>query len=188
MSPITSLLLPILVAAVAVFVLSLIVQEAMPWHKTDYGNVPDDDAFLDEIRQHKIPPGDYIVPSPRLPDGRRNPAFIEKWAKGPSVMMTVIPPSASMARYLGLWFVFTLVVAAVGGWVTFSVVGPGGHGHAIFHYGALITFLIYSLSLGAWPLSIWYHRKWSTALKGVLDSILYGVATGIVFVWLWPKM
>ena len=186
MTPITSLVLPILVAAALVFVLSSIIQAMMPWHKSDYGNVPDDEAFLSAIRQLNVPPGDYLVPSPRLPGGARNPEFVAKWARGPSVMMTVIPPSASMGRYMGQWFAFTVLVAAIAAWVTGTIVGPGGNDHAVFHYGAIITFLSYSL--GAWPLSIWYHRKWSTALKGALDSIFYGVATGIVFTWLWPSV
>jgi hypothetical protein len=184
MTPITSLAVPILVATVVVFVLSLIIQTAMPWHKRDFDNVPDDDEFLGAIRQLNIPPGDYTVPSPRLPNGARNPEFVEKWAKGPSVTMTVIPPSDNMGRYMGQWFAFTLLVAAIAGWVTATIVRPGGDDHAVFHYGAIITFLCYSL--GAWPLSIWYHRKWSTAFKSAFDAILYGVATGMVFSWLWP--
>jgi hypothetical protein len=51
MTPITSLVPPILVAAVAVFVLSLIVQMELPWHKRDFDNVPDDDAVLNAIRR-----------------------------------------------------------------------------------------------------------------------------------------
>jgi hypothetical protein len=184
MTPITSLLLPVLVAAVAVFALSSIIQTFMPWHKRDYGNVPDDDAFLNAMRQLDVSPGDYIVPSPRLPSGGRNPDFVAKWATGPSVMMTVIPPSASMGRYMGQWFAFTLLVAAIAGWVTGTIVRPGGDGHAVFHFTAVITFLSYSL--GAWPLSIWYHRKWSTAFKSAFDALLYGMATGLVFSWLWP--
>lgn len=189
MIPIASLLLPVLAAAVAVFILSTIVQNVFPWHKTDFGNVPDDDALMNAMRELKVTPGDYMVPSPRLPSGDRNPAFVEKWAEGPSVVMTVIPPSDNMARYLAQWFAFTLLVAAIAAWMTSTIVGRGGgnaNTHAVFHYGAIITFLSYSL--GAWPLSVWYHRKWSTAVKGAIDALLYGVATGLVFVWLWPKL
>ena len=41
MTPFMSLLLPIAVTAVAVFILSMIVHLAMPWHKSDFANVPD---------------------------------------------------------------------------------------------------------------------------------------------------
>lgn len=187
MIPIASLALPILVAAVAVFVLSSIIHMAMPWHKSDYGNVPDDDAFMNAVRPLNIPPGDYTVPNPRLPGGGRNPEFMPKWSAGPSVNMTVMPPGPmSMGRYMGQWFAFTLLVSAITGWVTGTIVEPGEHHKAVLHYAAILTFLSYSL--GAWPLSIWYHRKWSTALKGAFDAVLYGVTTGLVFAWMWPKM
>lgn len=181
---IIALALPILAAAFDVFILSMVMQ-MMPWHKTDFGNVPDDEAVRKAIRDLGIAPGDYLVPSPRLPDGTRNPDFVAKWAEGPSVMMTVIPPSDSMGRYMIQSFLFTLLVAAIAGWLTGSIVAPGGSRHAAFHYGAIITFLCYTL--GAWPLSIWYHRKWSTALKSALDALFYGVTTGLIFSWLWPK-
>jgi len=186
MTPITSLVLPILAAAVAVFVLSSLVQGLMPWHKHDFAGVADDDAFIENIRRLNLPPGDYCVPSQRLPNGQRNPAFVDKWAKGPNVTMTVIAGSSSMARYMSQWFAFTLLVAAIAGWVTGSIVRPGSDHHPIFHYSAIVTLISYSL--GAWPLSIWYHRKWSTALWSTLDAALYGIATGMIFMWLWPKM
>jgi hypothetical protein len=37
MTPFMSLLLPIVLAAVAVFILAMIIHMAMPWHKSDYG-------------------------------------------------------------------------------------------------------------------------------------------------------
>jgi hypothetical protein len=56
---------------------------------------------------------------------------------------------------------------------------------AVFHFSAIVTACSYGF--GAWPLSIWYQRKWSTAFKGTLDGILYGLATGAVYMWMWPK-
>jgi hypothetical protein len=185
MSPV-SLILPVLAVAVTVFILSTVVQSVMPWHKSDFDNVPNDDDVLNAIRQLNIPPGDYCVPSPRLPDGSRNPDFVEKWAKGPSVTMTVIPGSDSMARYMGQWFAFTLLVAAIAGWVTCTIVERNNDHRSVFFYSAVITFISYSL--GAWPLSIWYHRKWSTAFKSAFDAVIYAAATGLVFGWMWPKM
>jgi len=34
--------------------------------------------------------------------------------------------------------------------------------------------------------SIWKGVAWSTTLKFVLDGLLYALATGAVFAWLWP--
>jgi hypothetical protein len=185
MTPFMSLLLPVVLASVAVFFVSMIVHMVLPYHKSDYGNVPNDDAAIEAIRSLKLAPDDYAVPNPRLPDGGKNPDFIANFERGPSFHMTVMNPGKmNMGRYMGTWFLFTLLIAAIAGWVTGSIVPPGGNRHAAFHYGAIITACCYGF--GAWPLSIWYHRKWSTALKGTLDAILYGLATGAVFMWMWP--
>ncbi len=66
MTPFMSLLLPIVLASVAVFIVSLIIHMAMPWHKSDYGNVPNDDAAIAAIRSLNLAPDDYAVPNPRL--------------------------------------------------------------------------------------------------------------------------
>ena len=186
MTPFLSLLLPVVVAAAVVFVLSSIVHMAMPWHKSDYGNVPSDDAAMAAIRSLSLAPGDYAVPNPRLPGGGKNPDFISNFERGPSFHMTVMDPARmNMGKYMGTWFLFNLLVSAIAGWVTGSIVAPGGDAHAAFHFSAIVTACSYGL--GAWPLSIWYHRKWSTAFKGTFDAFLYGLATGAVFMWMWPR-
>ena len=154
MTPFMSLLMPIVVAAVAVFVLYSVIQMAMPWHKNDHGNVPNDDAAIAAVRSLNLAPDDYAVPNPRLPGGDRNPDFISKFERGPSFHMTVMDPGRmNMGMYMGTWFLFTLLISAIAGWVTGSIVAPGGNARAVFHFSAIITACSYGF--GAWPLSIW---------------------------------
>ena len=187
MTPFTSLLLPIVLSAVGVFLLSSIIHMAMPWHKGDYVRVPDEDRVADALRPFNIPPGDYGMPNPMTEAGGRNPDFMAQMSRGPVVVMTVVQPGPfSMGRSITTWFLFCLLVSAIAGAMAGTVVAPGGNDHAIFHQAGMVSFL--SFTLGAWPLSIWYHRKWSTALKGTFDGLLYGVATGLIFTWMWPKL
>jgi hypothetical protein len=37
-----------------------------------------------------------------------------------------------------------------------------------------------------WPLSIWYHRDWSTTIRSTIDGLIYALLTAGVFGWLWP--
>jgi hypothetical protein len=187
MTPFTSLLLPIVVSAVAVFVLSTIIHMAMPWHKTDYANVPDEAAATTAIQSLNLAPDDYAVPNPRLPGGGKNPDFIANFERGPTFHMTLIPPGGmNMGKLMGTWFGFMLLISVIAGCVTGSIVAPGGNTHAVFHFSAIIAACSYGF--GTWPLSIWYHRKWSTAFKETFDAVLYGLATGAVFMWMWPRM
>lgn len=187
MTPFMSLLLPIVLSAVAVFIVSMIVHMAMPWHKSDYGNVPNDDAAMAAIQSLNLAPDDYAVPNPHLPGGGKNPDFIAKFERGPTFHLTLMPSGGmNMGKLMGTWLGFMLLISAIAGWVTGSIVGPGGNTHAVFHYSAIITACSYGF--GAWPLSIWYHRKWSTSFKETFDAILYGLASGAVFMVMWPKL
>ena len=57
-----ALWLPILVAAVLAFVASSIIHMLLPYHRTDFGKVADEDAVMDAMRGFNIPAGDYVVP------------------------------------------------------------------------------------------------------------------------------
>ena len=185
MTPFMSLLVPIILSAVAVFLLSAILHMAVPWHKSDYAPLPNEDAALSALASLAIPPGDYSAPGPFRPDGSKNPDFMSRLKSGPMYMMTVTRPNAfNMGNTLGVWFLFTVLVAVISACLAGSVVEPGGDRHDIFHYAGAATFLSYSL--GEWPLAIWYHRKWSTVLKNTVDALLYAAVTGFIFTHFWP--
>ena len=185
MTPFMSLLLPIVLSAVAVFILASIIHMAMPWHKSDYAKVPDEDGLMAAMRPFALPPGDYMMPRPTSREDMRSPEFMAKRTRGPVAVMTIMPGGPfSIVPSMGAWFVFSLLVAAVAACMTGAVHAPGANGHGVFHYAAGITFLCYAM--GEVPLSIWYGRKWSTTLKNAFDSLLYGVATGLIFMAMWP--
>jgi hypothetical protein len=180
------MLLPVVLSAIAVFILSMIIHLAMPWHKTDYAIVPDHDAAIAAIQSLNLSPDDYAMPNVRVPGGGKNPDFVAEFERGPTFHLTMMPAGGMpMGKFMGAWFGFMLLVSAIAGWVTSSIVPPGGDGHAVFHYSAIITACSYGF--GGWTLSIWYFRRWSTAFKGTFDAILYGLASGAVFMWMWPK-
>ena len=185
MTPFMSLLLPIGVAAIAVFVLSMIIHMT-PWHRGDYARLPDEDAFMNMLRPVNIPPNDYMVPHPGSGEYMKSPEFDGKMNAGPVMVLTVIPAGPwQMGKLMGTWFLFIVVVSASMGCVVGTIVPPGGNAHAVFHHVAVIAFLTYAM--GAVPLSIWYQRKWSTTFRYAVDSLVFALATGAVFMWMWPK-
>jgi hypothetical protein len=100
MTMLSALWLPILISAVAVFVLSSIIHMTPLWHKSDYPRYANEDRVLDALRPLGLPPGDYFMPRPASSAEMRSPEFQEKMKRG-SVLMTVMPPwSGSMAGNL----------------------------------------------------------------------------------------
>ncbi|MES2306518.1 MAG: hypothetical protein V4558_13500 [Gemmatimonadota bacterium] len=185
MTPFMSLLVPIGVAAVAVFVLTLIIHMT-PWHKQDYLRLPDEDGVMAALRPFAIPPGDYTTPHPGSTEYMQSPEYDAKRAAGPVLWLTVVPSGPwQMGQMMGFSFLFTLAIAASVACIVGTIVPPGGESRAVFHHVATITFLVYAM--GGAPLSIWYNRKWSTTFKNAVDSVLYALATAGIFVWLWPK-
>jgi hypothetical protein len=182
-----SLWLPIIAAAVGVFIASSIVHMMLPYHRSDMRRLSADkeDAVLEALRRVEVAPGDYGVPHPGSAAGMRDPAFVAKASKGPRVVMTVSPGGApSMGPYLAQWFIYCLVVSGVAALLDWQIVGRGGDSRLTFHYGSLISFLAYGMALP--QMSIWYRRSWATTFKSLVDSLIYGLVTGAAFGWLWP--
>src|SRR5688500_4018585 len=118
MVAVSALWLPILVSAVAVFVVSSIIHMTPLWHKSDYPRLPTEDRLLDALRPLNIPPVDYVMPRPANQAELRSPEFLEKMKRGPVMVVTVMPPwSGSMAANLIQWFVYCLVVSLFAGYL-----------------------------------------------------------------------
>lgn len=186
MTPFMSLLLPVALSAVAVFVLSMVIHMT-PWHRGDYVRLPDEDGVMSALRPFNIPPNDYMVPHPGSGEYMKSKEYDDKQNAGPVVVMTVIPAGPwKMGKLMGTWFLFIVVVAASVACVVGTFLPPGGGKHMVFHHIAVITFLSYAM--GAVPLSIWYQRKWSTTFRYAVDSLLFALATGWIFSMMWPRM
>ena len=182
----TTLWLPILLSAIAVFVLSFLMHMILPWHKSDYPPLPNEDATLDALRSLAIPQGEYMAPRPANPQAMRSPEFVERMKRGPVFILNIMPTgNMSMGKPLGLWFVYSLIVSFFAGHITQVAAAPTADHSVIFHTAGLIAFMGYSFAL--WQMSIWYHRPWMTTLKQTVDGFIYGAATGLIFGWLWPK-
>lgn len=185
MVPTMSLLIPILVAAVLVFVVSSIIHMMLNYHKNDFRQVPSEDAVMDALRPFDIPPGDYVVPCPGSSKAMKSPEFQEKVNEGPVAFMTVLPNGqVSMGSSLVQWFIYCILVGLFAAYVTGQALGPGADYLSVFRFAGATAFGGYALAL--LQNSIWYKRAWSATLKSVFDGFVYALVTAGVFGWLWP--
>lgn len=185
MVPLMSLGLPILLGAVLVFVASSIIHMVLPYHRSDYGKVPSEDAVMDALRPFDIPPGDYVIPHAGGREEMGNPEFIEKMNKGPVVFATFMaggPPS--MAKSLVQWFIYCVIVSIFAAYITGRALGAGAEYLDVFRFAGAAAFSGYALAL--LQNSIWYRRGWGATLKSVFDGLIYALLTAGAFGWLWP--
>ena len=178
--------LPVLVSAVAVFVASSLIHMVSPWHKSDYPRLPNEDAVSDALRPLAIPPGDYLLPRAGSMAEHNSPEYRERLDRGPNVLMTVLPNGyRPMGPIFVQWFVFIVAVSLLASHVASRGLSANAPRAYVFHEVALVSFAAYGLAL--WPLSIWYSRAWSITLKATVDALIYGVITGLVFQFMWPR-
>ena len=188
MVPLTSLWLPIVASAIGVFVASFITHMVLPFHRSDVRKLSADqeEQVLDALRRVNAPPGDYAAPHAGSAAGMRDPAFIAKATKGPLALITLAPGAApSMGPSLGQWFAYCVVVGILVAYVAGVVFGPGADVMSVLRVVSTVTFMAYALALPQH--SIWYRRSWATTMKSIVDGLIYGLVTGAVFAWLWPK-
>ena len=177
--------LPILLAAVLVFLASSLLHMVLPFHRTDYGRVPSEEAVSDALRPFDIPPGDYLVPCPRTPAGARAPDFVAKMKKRPVMFMTVMRAGEMrMGGHLAAWFVFCVIVGVFSAYLTGRALPAGAPYLEVFRFAGTVAFVGYAVAL--WENTIWYSRAWTTTLKSTIDGLVYGLLTGGAFGWLWP--
>ncbi len=185
MTSLSALWLPILLSSVIVFVASSIIHMLLPWHRSDYPKVPNEDKVRDALRPFAIPPGDYMLPRCDSPAEMKTPEFAAKLNEGPVMVITALPNGQfSMGRNLVLWFVYCLVVGFFAAYVASRALAPGAHYPQVFQFVGATAFIGYALAL--WQMSIWYRRAWSTTIKATIDGLIYALLTAGTFGWLWP--
>ena len=186
MVPLMSLLVPILAAAVLVFVASFVFHMLLPFHRKDWLPVPAEDKARAAIGPLNIPPGDYMIPHGGGPEAMKDPAFIEKMKQGPVLMMTVFPNQApTMGRQLVCWFLYVVAVIVFAAYVAGRALGPGAQYLDVFRFLGTVAFVGFSMAL--WPQSIWYRRAYRTTVLETIEGLVYAMLAAGVFGWLWPK-
>ena len=182
----TSLVVPILVSAVIVFVVSSIIHMMLPYHRSDFRKLPSEDEALEALRRLNIPPGDYLAPHPGGPEGMKKPEYIEKANKGPIALITLWPGGPpAMGTSLLLWFLYSVVVGVFAGYLAGRALPAGAHYLSVFRLVGTSAFMAYSLALP--QQSIWYKKDWATTMKSVFDGLVYALLTAGTFGWLWPR-
>lgn len=185
MVPLTALWLPILLSAVIVFIASSIMHMVLPYHRSDYRQLPDEDKVLVALRGVGLKRGLYIFPYCTHKE-MKSPAIAEKQKQGPVGMLTVFPSGpVNMPKFLGMWFAYCLIVGFFVAYLAGRTVTPGAYYPAVFRVVGTAAFLAYSL--GHLTNGIWAGQPWSVTFKHVFDGLVFSLLTAGTFGWLWPR-
>jgi len=182
----TSLWLPILLSAVAVFIASSIIHMALPYHRSDYKKLPNEEKILEAMRAVGVVPGNYNFPRVESHKEMGTAEVVEKFKRGPVGIMNVVPNGPPvMWKYLLTWFIYCLVISVFVAYIVGRSLSPQAEYLAVFRLAGVVAFLSYSAAQA--HDSIWKGQAWSATIKVMFDGLIYGLLTAGFFGWLWPR-
>lgn len=185
MVAVTALWLPILVAAVLVFVASSLIHMVLKYHSGDLAQLPGEERIAAAFRESDVPPGDYYIPHTGEGGDWNSPDYVEKLKRGPVAVIMVRPSRPPrMGLTLVQWFLYLVLVGVFVAYITGRAVPAGGEYLDVFRFAGTTGFVAFGMSrIGD---TIWYGKKWSTVFKDTMDALIYALLMAGVFGWLWP--
>ncbi len=141
---------------------------------------------LATLRSLNLKRGLYVFPFCTHKE-MKSPAVQEKYKQGPVGFLTILPSGPpAMPKFLGLWFLYTLLVSFFAAYLTAHTVASGTSYLAVFRVVGTAAFLAYGL--GVLPSAIWKGQTASTTIKELIDGLIYALLTAGTFGWLWPRI
>ena len=185
MIALSTLWFPILLSTVIVFVASSIMHMVLPYHKSDYRKLPDEDRVTDAMRSAGVTRGPaYFFPYFLFKEMKSAPV-VEKLKRGPVGLLTVLPSGPpAMGKNLVQWFLYCIVISVFAAYLASRTLTPGIGFLGVFRVIGTVAFLGYGAAHA--QESIWSGRSWVVTMKHIFDSVIYAVLTAGIFGWLWP--
>lgn len=177
---ILELWLPIVASAALVWIASAIIWVAMPWHKSDFSKVADEDAARAALKG--LAPGQYMLPYCVDPKDMEKGEVSRKFEEGPIGYITIAPSGVPrMGGRMVKSFVFNIAVAILCAYLLTRSMMMADY-LSVFRLTGTVAFAAYAFAYV--QESIWFERPWSTTMKNFLDALIYALLTGGVFGWL----
>jgi hypothetical protein len=180
-----ALWLPIVLSAVIVFVASSIIHMLLPYHHSDYRQLPDEEKVRAALRPSNLPRGLYVIPY-CTHKTMKSPEMMEKYNQGPVGFLTILrngPPA--LPKFLLQWFIYCLLIGFFVAYLAAHTLAAGTDYLEVFRVVGTAGFLAYGLAHIS--NGIWKGQLWSTVIKEVFDGLIYGLLTAGTFGWLWPR-
>ena len=183
--PFGSLWLPVVVSAVAVWLVSAVLHMVLKYHRADHRQLSNEEGVGQALRSAASAPGVYFIPYCSDMSQMKDAAVRKRFEDGPVAIITLMRSGMpNMGKSLGLWLAFCLLVSFVTAYVARHTLDPGVLGIEVLRLTGTVAFIGYAF--GYFQDSIWKAIPWSNSLRGILDAGIYALVTGLVFRFLWP--
>lgn len=158
----------------------------LPHHNKDFRQLPDFEAFTGTLKQQGIAPGYYMFPYCEDRSAMGTPEFQKLYSTGPWGTLNLWPSKPNMGRNLIVTFVYFLIVNTMIAYVGYEAMGVGVDWARVLQISGTVGVLAYCAS-GILN-TVWFSVPLRNILASLADGVVYGLATGAVFAWLWPAI
>ena len=181
----TALWLPVLLAAVFVFIASSVIHMVLPYHKSSYRKFSGEDQIRAVIRASNPSPGLYNIPFCTQKD-MNSDEMKAKFTEGPVGHVIIRPNGAVfLPAFLIQWFVFCLVVGFFAAYLAAPTVNHGAPYRHVFRVVGSAAFLAYCI--GGLSNGIWKGFPWKMVILEAFYGLIYALLTAGTFGWLLPR-
>jgi hypothetical protein len=196
----TELWMPILVSAVVTWIAGAVIWMALPHHKKDMSELPNQKDVIEKIRALGLPPGNYMFPGGGCSkEAMKDPEVQRCWKEGPLGFISLWKTPPKMGPSMIGTFCVNLAVSvtiAYLAWVTIGGVEAGTMGGvagvearpgltflSVFQVTGTAGILAYAFS--HIPNALWFGTAKRAIVMNIIDGVVYGCITGAIFAWLW---
>jgi hypothetical protein len=183
LTSLSSLWLPIIVSGVALLFASWAAWMLLPHHKDEWKGLPDEEGVMAALRKFNIPPGQYNFPHACNPKEMNTEEFKRRKEAGPTGFLTVWQTWPNMGVNMLCTVLFFTIANFVIGYLAGMVIKPKPDTDFMFVFRFVGTAGILTYGTANILNGIWFNRK---MVADIIDGIVYGLITGLIFAALWP--
>ena len=178
--------LPVLIAAVAVFVASSVVWMVLPYHKADIRFMDNEEGFKEAIKPLDLAPGLYMYPNCADAKDMKSESYKERFEAGPWGVITVYPGKPNFGANLLKTFVMYLIISVFVAYMVSLAAPAGAEYMRVFRIAA--TAGIMAHCLGGIVNDIFLGKPTRFVVTSLLDGVIYALVTAGVFAAMWPGL
>jgi len=177
---ILSLILPIVLSAVALFFASFLSWMVLQLHKKDWGKVAREDDLMAAVKKCDLAEGSYMFPCCGSQAEMQTEAFQQRYAAGPRGVLTILPKT-NMGKNLALTFAYFLAASAGLAFLAAMAFDRGTAPWSVFRLVFVAGYLTFAAAMV--QQAIWFRPR---IVGHVIEAAAYAAITGVIFAALWP--
>lgn len=184
MNELAGLWIPIVISALAVFTVSS-VGRVLVWHRLrNWKALPEEAATVEHLQKSGIAPGLYRFPETHPHNSAEaEESRLHRMNTGPwgTVNIRARQPSPGSALVQSL--AFCLVTSVFVAYLATLALDPGDEFSEVFQVSGTAGLMAYAF--GGVPNAIWLGQSFRSTVMDVVDGVILGLITGVVFAAFW---